>query len=64
MEVPHEASAARTIAEAQSKAQVIPACNGSGYLNEVSSLTVHSKSGDTEASDARTLRVGVENREH
>ena len=37
---------ARTIAEAQSKAQVVPAGNGSGYLNEVSSLTVHSKSGD------------------
>ena len=27
------------IAEAQSKAQVVPAGNGSGYLNEVSSLT-------------------------
>jgi len=52
--IAHEASAARTIAEAQSKAQVVPAGNGSGYLNEVSSLTVHSKSGDT----------GVENREH
>ena len=49
----HEASAAHTIAEAQSqniaeaqsKAQVVPAVS-SGYLNEVSSLTVHSKPGD------------------
>ncbi len=63
VEVAHEASAARTIAEAQSKAQVVPAGNGSGYLNEVSSLTVPVKSGDTGAPDARTLRVGVENRE-
>ncbi|MDO8500220.1 MAG: universal stress protein [Gemmatimonadaceae bacterium] len=46
VEVAHEASAARTIAEAQSKAQVVPAGNGSGYLNEVSSLTVRTKSGD------------------
>ena len=35
----------KNIAEAQSKAQVVPAV-GSGYLNEVSSLTVHSKPGD------------------
>ena len=40
----HEASAARTIAEAQSKAQVVPAVS-SGYLNEVSPLTVPSKAG-------------------
>jgi hypothetical protein len=45
----HEASAARTIAEAQSKAQVVPAGNGSGYLNEVSSLTVPNKPGDNRA---------------
>jgi hypothetical protein len=38
----------KNIAEAQSKAQVVPAGNGSGYLNEVSSLTVPNKSGDTE----------------
>ena len=36
----------KNIADAQSKAQVVPAGNGSGYLNEVSSLTVPSKSGD------------------
>jgi hypothetical protein len=30
----------KNIADAQSKAQVVPAGNGSGYLNEVSSLTV------------------------
>ncbi len=57
------ASQPRNIADAQSKAQVVPAV-GSGYLNEVSSLTVPSKPG---APDARTLRVGVEtgdNREH
>jgi hypothetical protein len=35
----------RNIAEAQSKAQVVPAV-GSGYLNEVSSLTVPSKPGE------------------
>jgi nucleotide-binding universal stress UspA family protein len=35
----------RNIADAQSKGQVVPAV-GNGYLNEVSSLTVHSKSGD------------------
>jgi hypothetical protein len=35
----------KNIADAQSKAQVVPAV-GSGYLNEVSSLTVHSKPGD------------------
>jgi hypothetical protein len=54
----------KNIAEAQSKAQVVPAV-GSGYLNEVSSLSVPHKPG---APDARTLHVGVEkpgdNREH
>ena len=35
----------RNIADAQSKAQVVPAV-GSGYLNEVSSQTVPSKPGD------------------
>jgi hypothetical protein len=35
----------KNIAEAQSRAQVVPAV-GSGYLNEVSSLTVHSKPGN------------------
>ena len=48
----HEPSAAhkvaeaqgKNIADAQSKAQVVPAV-GSGYLNEVSSLTVPSKPG-------------------
>ncbi len=35
----------KNIAEAQSKAQVVPAV-GSGYLNEVSSLSVPSKPGD------------------
>ena len=35
----------KNIAEAQSRAQVVPAV-GSGYLNEVSSLTVPVKSGD------------------
>ena len=45
--ISHEASAARTIAEAQTKAQVVPAVgNGSGYLNEVSSLNVPHKPGD------------------
>ncbi len=42
----HEASASRTIAEAQSKARVVPAGNGSGYLNEVSSLTVRTGPGE------------------
>ncbi len=42
----HEASASRTIAEAQSKARVIPAGNGSGYLNEVSSQTVRTGPGE------------------
>jgi hypothetical protein len=37
----------KNIAEAQTKAQVVPAGNGSGYLNEVSSLTVPSTSGDS-----------------
>ncbi len=49
--IAHEASAARTIAEAQSKAQVVPAGNGSGYLNEVSALTIPSKSGDPSTLD-------------
>ena len=53
----------RNIAEAQSKAQVVPAVS-SGYLNEVSALNVPHKPGDAGAPDARTLRVGVENREH
>ncbi len=44
--VSHEASASRTIAEAQSKARVIPAGNGIGYLNEVSSLTVPTGPGE------------------
>ena len=35
----------KNIADAQDKAQVVPAV-GSGYLNEVSSLTVPSKPGD------------------
>jgi hypothetical protein len=43
----HKVAEAQTknIAEAQDKAQVVPAV-GSGYLNEVSSLTVPSKPGD------------------
>jgi nucleotide-binding universal stress UspA family protein len=45
--IAHEASAARTIAEAQRKAQVVPAVgHGSGYLNEVSSLNVPHKPDD------------------
>ena len=36
----HDAKQSQLIAEAQKKAQVVPAGNGSGYLNEVSSLTV------------------------
>jgi nucleotide-binding universal stress UspA family protein/Zn finger protein HypA/HybF involved in hydrogenase expression len=52
----HSPSQAHTIAEAQSKniadaqtkAQVVPAGNGGGYLNEVSSLTVPHTPGDTE----------------
>jgi nucleotide-binding universal stress UspA family protein len=36
----------KNIADAQSKAHVVPAV-GSGYLNEVSSLTIPGKSGDT-----------------
>ena len=35
----------KNIADAQSKAQVVPAVS-SGYLNEVSSLTVHRKPGE------------------
>ena len=42
----HDASALRTIAEAQSKAQVVPAGNGAGYLNEVSPLTVRTGLGE------------------
>ena len=43
----HDAQQPRNIAEAQSKAQVVPAVgNGSGYLNEVSSLNVPHKPGD------------------
>ena len=43
----HKVADAQTknIADAQSKAQVVPAV-GSGYLNEVSSQTVPSKAGD------------------
>ena len=37
----------KNIAEAQAKAQVVPAV-GSGYLNEVSSLTVPSKTHNRE----------------
>ena len=64
--VGHDVKQSRNIEDAQSKAQVVPAVgNGSGYLNEVSSLNVPHKPG---APDARTLRVGVEkpgdNREH
>ena len=37
----------KNIADAQNKAQVVPAVgNGSGYLNEVSSLNVPHKPGD------------------
>ncbi|MBY0497732.1 MAG: universal stress protein [Cyanobacteria bacterium] len=46
----------KNIADAQDKAQVVPAV-GSGYLNEVSSVTVPHKPG---APDARTLHAGVE----
>ncbi len=58
----------KNIAEAQSKAQVVPAV-GSGYLNEVSSLTVPSKPGDPSTLDSSrsgSSRRGVEddNREH
>jgi len=60
VDMAHEVSAARiaeaqskNIEQAQDKAQVVPAVS-SGYLNEVSSLTVQSQSGDT----------GVETREH
>jgi hypothetical protein len=38
----------KNIAEAQARAQVVPAV-GSGYLNEVSSLTVPGKAGDDRA---------------
>jgi Zn finger protein HypA/HybF involved in hydrogenase expression len=63
---PHTIAEAQSknIADAQSKAHVVPAGNGSGYLNEVSSLTVPTRSG---APDAQTLRVAAEtgdNREH
>jgi nucleotide-binding universal stress UspA family protein/Zn finger protein HypA/HybF involved in hydrogenase expression len=40
-----EEAQSKNIADAQNKAQVVPAV-GSGYLNEVSSLTVPSKPGD------------------
>jgi len=40
----HDAKQPQLIADAQSKAQVVPAVGG-GYLNEVSSLTVQSKPG-------------------
>jgi nucleotide-binding universal stress UspA family protein len=49
----------RNIADAQSKAQVVPSV-GSGYLNEVSSHTVPSKPGGAGAPVARTLRDEVE----
>ena len=44
----HKVAEAQTknIADAQSKAQVVPAGNGGGYLNEVSSLTVPNNPGD------------------
>jgi rubrerythrin len=43
----HDAKQSALIADAQSKAQVVPAVgNGSGYLNEVSSLNVPHKPGD------------------
>jgi hypothetical protein len=56
VEVSHDPSHAHSIAEAQSKniadaqgkAQVVPAV-GSGYLNEVSSLTVPGKPGSDRA---------------
>jgi hypothetical protein len=39
--VDHDVKQSRNIADAQSKAQVVPAVgNGNGYLNEVSSLNV------------------------
>jgi nucleotide-binding universal stress UspA family protein len=41
----HVPSQSQNIADAQNKAQVVPAV-GSGYLNEVSSLTIPGKSGD------------------
>jgi hypothetical protein len=52
----------KNIADAQSKAQVVPAV-GSGYLNEVSSLSVPHKPGAPDvpgAPIARALRDGVE----
>jgi hypothetical protein len=49
--VSHDVRQSLTIAEAQKKAQVVPAV-GSGYLNEVSSLTVPSKPGDPSTFDA------------
>ena len=43
----HDAKQSQLIAEAQKKAQVVPAVgNGSGYLNEVSSLNVPHKSAE------------------
>jgi nucleotide-binding universal stress UspA family protein len=52
----------KNIADAQDKAQVVPAVDR-GYLNEVSSLTVQSKPGaESGAPNARPLRVGVDDR--
>jgi len=64
----HDAKQSHLIAEAQSKAQVVPAV-GSGYLNEVSSLTVPNKPGDPstlEPSSSGSSRVESrdDNREH
>ena len=43
----HDVKQSRNIVDAQTKAQVVPAVgNGSGYLNEVSSLNVPHKPGD------------------
>jgi hypothetical protein len=48
----HDAKQSRNIADAQGKAQVVPAVgNGSGYLNEVSSLNVPHKPGDPSTLD-------------
>ena len=44
---------ASNIADAQSKAQVVPAGNGSGYLNEVSSLTVRASPATIASTDRR-----------
>ena len=50
----------RHIADAQDKAQVVPAVS-SGYLNEVSTLNVPSKPG---VPDAPTVRVAAEPGDH